>query len=397
MSNRAASYIAIKEYRKALDDCKAAIRINPDFARVYKRLFKAHLALGNIQDAKEAFDQAVTLDPNDATNKKDKESLDTVIHQQSMIEKFNSEADQDYQRAVGYCDSILNNCPASVFHICLKCENLLKAYKLKEAQDFSQELMKRPDTCNVPNIMSWCGRIQIYAGSDVVGTKLLKESLTRDPDLKESMKAIKMIKVATQMKEEAGADFKAEKLEDAVAKFDKCLELDPFNLTYNATILLNKSIALNKLKKNDLALKALNLCLKMKPNYAKALVKRGEIHQANGDWEEAVSDYGEANQIDPAGFGVGQKLKYAQQNAKKARKKDYYGILGVAKDASDNDIKKAYRKMARDWHPDRHSQADEETKTKAEKKFKEINEAMAILSDPQKRKQHDMGMSADDM
>ena len=143
------------------------------------------------------------------------------------------------------------------------------------------------------------------------------------------------------MKEEAGADFKAEKLDEAIAKFDKCLELDPFNLTYNATILLNKSIALTKQKKTDIALKSLNLCLKMKPNYAKALVKRGEIHQANGDWEEAVSDYGEANQIDPTGFGVGQKLKYAQQNAKKARKKDYYGILGVAKDAGDNDIKKA--------------------------------------------------------
>lgn len=93
LSNRAASYIATKEYRKALDDCKAAIRINPDFARVYKRFFKAHLALGNINDAKEALDRAVELDPNDKTNKQDKESMDTVIHQQSMIDKFNSEAD----------------------------------------------------------------------------------------------------------------------------------------------------------------------------------------------------------------------------------------------------------------------------------------------------------------
>ena len=56
--------------------------------------------------------------------------------------------------------------------------------------------------------------------------------------------------------------------------------------------------------------------------------------------------------------------------------------MNVAKDASDKDIKNAYRKLARDWHPDRHSQADEETKIKAEKKFKEISEAMAILSDP---------------
>ena len=245
-SNRAASYIAIKEYRKALDDCKAAIRINPSFPRVYQRLFKAHLALGNITDAKEALDQAMTLDPNAASNKKDKEACDTVIHQQSMIEKFNSEEDKDYQRAVGYCDSILTNCPASVFHICLKCENLLKAYKLKDAKEFSSELMKRPDTCNVPAIMSWCGRIQVYSGGDVVGQKLLKEALQRDPDCTDAMKAIKMIKASAQMKEEASADFKAEKYDEAIKKFDKCIELDPLNLNYNATILLNKSIALTK-------------------------------------------------------------------------------------------------------------------------------------------------------
>jgi len=169
LSNRAMAYIACKEYKAAVDDCKAAIRINPEFARVYKRLFKAQLALGNIDPAKEALELAVKLDPNDATNKRDQDALSTVVHQQSMIDKFNSEADQDHIRAVGYCDSILTNCPASVFHICLKCEQLLKAYKLKEANEFSSELMKRPDTCNVPLIMAWCGRIKIYAGSDVIG------------------------------------------------------------------------------------------------------------------------------------------------------------------------------------------------------------------------------------
>jgi len=83
-----------------------------------------------------------------------------------MIDKFNSEEDQNFDRAVGYCDSILNNCPASVFHIVLKCENLLKANKLKEAGDFSKELMNRPDTCNVPLIMTWRGKIMIYSGGD---------------------------------------------------------------------------------------------------------------------------------------------------------------------------------------------------------------------------------------
>lgn len=58
-------------YRKAINDCKAAIRINPNFAKTYKRLFKAYLATGNIEEAKTNLDQAIQLDPNDAANKKD--------------------------------------------------------------------------------------------------------------------------------------------------------------------------------------------------------------------------------------------------------------------------------------------------------------------------------------
>jgi curved DNA-binding protein len=64
--------------------------------------------------------------------------------------------------------------------------------------------------------------------------------------------------------------------------------------------------------------------------------------------------------------------------------KDYYHILGVAKNASDEEIKKAYRKLAMKYHPDRNP-----NKKEAEERFKEINEAYAVLSDKEKRKQYD--------
>src|SRR3981081_1412910 len=63
--------------------------------------------------------------------------------------------------------------------------------------------------------------------------------------------------------------------------------------------------------------------------------------------------------------------------------KDYYKTLGVSKTASAEEIKKAYRKLARQYHPDVNK------KPEAEKRFKEVNEANEVLSDPDKRKRYD--------
>lgn len=64
--------------------------------------------------------------------------------------------------------------------------------------------------------------------------------------------------------------------------------------------------------------------------------------------------------------------------------KDFYAILGVSKDASDTDIKKSYRKLARKYHPDQNAGNEA-----AEKKFKEISEAYSVLSDKENREQYD--------
>ena len=64
--------------------------------------------------------------------------------------------------------------------------------------------------------------------------------------------------------------------------------------------------------------------------------------------------------------------------------KDYYKILGVSKSATQDEIKKAYRKLAVKYHPDKN-----EGDKASEEKFKEISEAYEVLGDPEKRKKYD--------
>lgn len=80
------------------------------------------------------------------------------------------------------------------------------------------------------------------------------------------------------------------------------------------------------------------------------------------------------------------------------KNKDYYQILGIASDATEEQIKAAFRKLSLKWHPDKHVNDTEDEKKAAEERFKEINEAYQVLSDPEKRKKYDwFGNQDDDM
>jgi len=74
-------------------------------------------------------------------------------------------------------------------------------------------------------------------------------------------------------------------------------------------------------------------------------------------------------------------------------KKDYYDILGVSKDASQEEIKKSYRALCLSLHPDRQAGKSEAEKKAAEEKFKEVSEAYDTLSDPKKKQAYDLGGS----
>jgi len=133
----------------------------------------------------------------------------------------------------------------------------------------------------------------------------------------------------------------------------------------------------------------LNAAITINEDYTKAYIKRSELRLADEDFEEAVRDLEKAYSIDPSVSGLKERIRHAKLELKKSKRKDYYKILSVAKDAEEDQIKKAYKKSALQWHPDKHSNGSDEQKETANKMFRDIGEAYAVLSDARKRNRYD--------
>lgn len=164
----------------------------------------------------------------------------------------------------------------------------------------------------------------------------------------------------------------------------------------NAKLYYNRALVRSKIGKSQDAISDCTSALEIDSNYMKALLLRARCHKDIENFEDCVKDYETALKQEKTPE-IRNALREAKLLLKKSKRKDYYKILGVSKNASDDEIKKAYRKRALSYHPDRHVNATDEEKKETEKKFKEVGEAYAVLSDPQKKARYDSGQDLDDM
>ena len=93
--------------------------------------------------------------------------------------------------------------------------------------------------------------------------------------------------------------------------------------------------------------------LRLDPGYTKARKTLAKALGEGGDWEEAVRELKAAADADPSDATLKKEIRGAELELKKSKRKDYYKILDVEKDAGEHDIKKAYRRMAIKFHPDK--------------------------------------------
>ncbi|KAB8269655.1 hypothetical protein BDV30DRAFT_251276 [Aspergillus minisclerotigenes] len=135
--------------------------------------------------------------------------------------------------------------------------------------------------------------------------------------------------------------------------------------------------------------------LDMNPYSLPALLFQSQLALDEERFHDAINTLNTAKEHHPGSRDVQSLLQKAHVLLKRSKQRDYYKVLGVSRDADDRTIKRAYRQLTKQHHPDK-AKSQGVTKEEAEKKMAAINEAYEILSDPELKARYDSGDDPND-
>ncbi|XP_055540830.1 dnaJ homolog subfamily C member 7 isoform X2 [Wyeomyia smithii] len=390
--NRAATYIMLGEYKSALRDAKMAVTLDDKFEKGYMRIAKCCLLMGDLVGTEQAIKKFLEIDPVSQSLKHELLGLKQL---RDINEKAASCYDkQDYRTCLYHCDNAIKIAPASIHYKLLKAECLAMLERFDEAGDIAISIMHSNST-NADAIYVR-GLTLYYSDNLEKGLLHFERALQLDPDHKKAKIMRIKAKQLKERKEKGNEMFKGGKFKDALAVYTKALSLDPMNKDINSKLYYNRALVHSKLGNIKDAIADCSSALVINEKYMKALLQRAKLHYSLENFDECVKDYEKALKFEKT-IEIKNLLKDAKLQLKKSKRKDYYKILGVSKQASEDEIKKAYRKRALVHHPDRHANSSEEEKKEQERKFKEVGEAYTVLSDPVKKSRYDNGYDIEDL
>ncbi|KAI9891097.1 MAG: hypothetical protein M1814_003296 [Vezdaea aestivalis] len=376
-SNRAAAYMSAGLFRRALEDASAADKLEPNNPKILHRLARIYTSLGQPSDALNTYDRI-----NPPASSKDKAAAVAMQQHVQQAETALDEATSGSMviHALDQADRGLGpgiDRPRK-WKLMRGDAYLLMASvnALGEAQNIAMSLLRV--NSNDPEALVLRGRALYGQGENEKAVQHFRQALSCDPDFKNAIKYLRIVQKMDRLKEDGNKAFKMGRYTQALEHYEKALEIDPKNRGTNSKINANKGQCLMKAKKYQEALAAFDRAIELDQSYSKAKKLRAKALGESGNWQDAVTELKALAEENPGDTSFAKEVRSAELELKKSKRKDHYKTLGVEKDANDNDIKKAYRKLAIVHHPDKNPDD-----AAAADKFKEIGEAYETLSDPE--------------
>ncbi len=205
-----------------------------------------------------------------------------------------------------------------------------------------------------------------------------------------------LIDTITKLKSEAAGAYKSGDYSAAIRQFESLVQHDPTNRVLRTTVRCNIAAAELKRGRPEEAIAQCNRVLKYDPRNSRALYRRHQCHVFNKKWDGALRDINAAIRADPLNkslLGARERCRQQKREDERGQSCDLYQLLGVSRDASQTEIKSAYRKLALLLHPDKNTGAPAADRKKTEDRFKDVADAYETLSDIEERELYDAELS----
>jgi len=392
-TNRAAAFISLQQFRDAVRDCDAALLIDAASKKALARKAQAQRLMGEVDKAQVTYQSLLALDSKSKTGARGIKDCAALTLQFNKAENL-LEA-KKYREAYTVAQASMQLAPDSLRMHKVKLKSMLEQGMHDQVTKYSTYLMRKKMDDN--DILLIRARAFYWNSNFELAIKHLTQVLRRDPDFRPAQQQLRKLRKLQKTKLKGNQMFKTAQWLSAVAAYSECLKIEPQHKAFNSVISCNRAAALMKLHRLPEALQDVNRAVQCDATYTKAYLRRAQcLYEMGGqanleacirDYEFVIKKYGRGD----VPRDIKRRFQQAKLALKRAKRKDYYKILGVNQRAQAPQLKKAYRKSAMKWHPDRHSGKSEAEKQLAEKNFKEINEAFDALSDPKKRARYDRG------
>ena len=384
--------VKIGKYSQGISDISRFLRseknINPnDQKEAYILRGTAYLNLGNLADAK-----------NDAESSKD-ESLIKLVKRASFLLSSARSNESTPQFSLNKYTELIKICSSSEVFMREAANVALQLGNNTLFLELSQKALKiSPKDAKLLEMM---GKYHFSNAEFIVAQKYTRMCIDSASDASKCTEMLKDINNFQTNENEAATAVTKKNFDKAKRHIDLCQNIakkysKPNSLlSYRIKGILVK-ILLAKNKKEE-AIGCLNDLIKSSPKSNELLIQRGELLLDLGDYSGAMEDFQIVKKRTRPNTSENQKviklIEKASNLQEKEKNVDYYTVLGLKHGAPMDDVKKAYRKLVVQWHPDRFK--DTLKKKEAEKKMKMINRAYDVLSDPEKKRMYDMGQDPD--
>ncbi|TDH66356.1 hypothetical protein CCR75_001717 [Bremia lactucae] len=384
------AYLSERKYSHALSDLSSSVAVNPKFKQGLLQRGKLLLMLGQCAEASRDFQTLLELYPKDTAGAEQLHKSQECAAIIDQAERAHSRG--EYQSAYNYLTEILES--AAMSSVPLLLERAQLSVSLRSPFDAIADLgtILKLDPSNLV-ALQMRGEV-LYSLGDKQSLEAAqshyRQGLHSDPEHKGIKLLYKRLKKVLKYVNRAENAMQRGVHKEAVNEWHLALSVDPEHAAMNKEFYLQLCTSEVRLKHFSEARSACDHVVSIDDNYALAFAKLSEALLGLELYEDAVRAAKRALELDDSSE-FQEKVAQAEAALKQSLTKNYYKILGVSRNSDAKEIKKAYRKQALEWHPDKHTDKSELEREKVEKRFLDIAEAYEILSNDENRAKYDRG------